>query len=109
MYILANFYTIYMQTKLEFYLLTVLTIESSPPCRRIMDTSRYHCGWPESFFVVGCRRCDLPPNMFHFWSIASCLLRTGTYILLPTYILLYKKLHRKYNFLSLLRYLYFIV
>jgi hypothetical protein len=41
--------------QVETYLLYVLVtwrVESSPPCRRITDTSRHHCGEPVSLLLV---------------------------------------------------------
>jgi hypothetical protein len=46
------------------YFLLTWRVESSPPCRRVTDTSR-HRSFSRHF-----RRCGLPLNIFHICSIA---------------------------------------
>jgi hypothetical protein len=53
------------------FLLVTWRVESSPLCRRVMDTSGHHCGDPVSLlFFINFRRCGLLPNVFLMCPIA---------------------------------------
>ncbi len=46
---------------------------SSPPCRRIADSSRHLCGWPSACWFISVCPFGFPPVMMMFTFIFHCI------------------------------------
>jgi hypothetical protein len=70
---------------------------SSPPCRRVADSSRHLCGWPSVCCFISVIPCGLPPLLLFSLSFFTTNHLLFSYYVVLNFITLY---HQQFSFQS---------